>query len=624
MSLTKVYNRMIEGQPLNVVGFGADPTGVSDSASAIQAAIDYSEANSVIVEFPVGGTFLINSGLTITGSCHIRGNKSIIRKNFDGVGITITGGAAFNTIEDLYLYGYGDGLADSSAANSSHGFSINSNRVRLKNVISSSNRGHGFAIVASSPNMNRSEWGMGGWVDASSNDGDGFNFSGTNDNTSIWNHLFFLSRQNQGLGIRCSDDWMGRQWKGFMYLEDNAQGGGYTTTSGEVTANYFGKLRYCDLYVYAEENEAGITKDASFGSNTQENNIVPSRMNRWEDLGSDNKLSRGLREQKWGATPRMRWLRGINVTSGSEYMSEKFTGSSGAGDLGEIKWYGDGVFEQMQRKTSNGKQQYWKLEFPSTIHEVYDALGIASEATRLARGTYDTPTAAQVGDYANASYAQAYDGSAFANITLHASEVYNLGSGDPGGKHLFSVMQAGSNTLKDVMSINYDSVVPEATSGTISLGASGALWSEVFASTATINTSDQNLKQQINSLTTAEQAVATAIKGLIKTYKFNDAVAAKGDNARIHVGVIAQDVKAAFEAQGLDANNYGLFCKDTWWEADIEVANPDYDPNDENSPSRVTRTRRFPDEASAPDGAIEKTQLAIRYEELLAFVIAAL
>ena len=49
-----------------------------------------------------------------------------------------------------------------------------------------------------------------------------------------------------------------------------------------------------------------------------------------------------------------------------------------------------------------------------------------------------------------------------------------------------------------------------------------------------------------------------------------------------------------------------------------------YDPNDENSPSRVTRTRRFPDEASAPDGAIEKTQLAIRYEELLAFVIAAL
>lgn len=40
MSLTKVSYSMIEGAPVNVLDYGADPTGVADSTAAIQAAID--------------------------------------------------------------------------------------------------------------------------------------------------------------------------------------------------------------------------------------------------------------------------------------------------------------------------------------------------------------------------------------------------------------------------------------------------------------------------------------------------------------------------------------------------------------------------------------------------------
>jgi hypothetical protein len=116
-------------------------------------------------------------------------------------------------------------------------------------------------------------------------------------------------------------------------------------------------------------------------------------------------------------------------------------------------------------------------------------------------------------------------------------------------------------------------------------GSSGFRWTTVYATTGTINTSDANQKEQIADLTASELAVARRIKGLFKTFKFKDAVAAKGDGARIHVGVIAQDVQAAFAAEGLDANRYGLFCSD-------EV-----------------------------DGV---TVLGVRYEELLAFVIVAL
>jgi hypothetical protein len=116
-------------------------------------------------------------------------------------------------------------------------------------------------------------------------------------------------------------------------------------------------------------------------------------------------------------------------------------------------------------------------------------------------------------------------------------------------------------------------------------GSSGFRWTTVYATTGTINTSDATQKEQIADLTAAELAVAKRIKGLFKTFKFKDAVVAKGDGARIHVGVMAQDVQAAFAAEGLDANKYGLFCSDT------------------------------------VDGV---TTLGVRYEELLAFVIAAL
>jgi hypothetical protein len=94
---------------------------------------------------------------------------------------------------------------------------------------------------------------------------------------------------------------------------------------------------------------------------------------------------------------------------------------------------------------------------------------------------------------------------------------------------------------------------------------------------------------------------------LIKAYKFNNSVAKKGDGARIHTGVIAQDVQAAFVAEGLDPTRYGLFCSDTWYEVDGKAKPQDGDFYTSETPN-----------------AIEVTRLGLRYEELLAFVIAAM
>lgn len=132
-------------------------------------------------------------------------------------------------------------------------------------------------------------------------------------------------------------------------------------------------------------------------------------------------------------------------------------------------------------------------------------------------------------------------------------------------------------------------------------GSAGARWTEIFAVTGTINTSDQNDKQQIRDLTDAEIAVATTCKSLVKAYKWNDSVASKGDNARVHVGVIAQELQSAFSAQGLDANDYGMFCSDTWW---TDANGKIYD--------------------QAGDGLTEHTRLGVRYDQLLAFIISTL
>jgi hypothetical protein len=61
MSLTKVTYSMIQGAPVNVLDYGADPTGTSDSTAAINAAI----ASGQSVYFP-RGTYLTTGGHSIS------------------------------------------------------------------------------------------------------------------------------------------------------------------------------------------------------------------------------------------------------------------------------------------------------------------------------------------------------------------------------------------------------------------------------------------------------------------------------------------------------------------------------------------------------------------------------
>ena len=91
---------------------------------------------------------------------------------------------------------------------------------------------------------------------------------------------------------------------------------------------------------------------------------------------------------------------------------------------------------------------------------------------------------------------------------------------------------------------------------------------------------------------------------MLKAFKWNSAVEQKGEKARIHFGVIAQEVKQAFESEGLNPDDYALFCFDEWNEIEEEVKDED---GNVLIPKRSAGNR-----------------YGIRYDELFAFIIAAL
>lgn len=173
----------------------------------------------------------------------------------------------------------------------------------------------------------------------------------------------------------------------------------------------------------------------------------------------------------------------------------------------------------------------------------------------------------------------------------------------------------------EMIAVNGSEAFVPTSNGILNLGSSSARWKQLFASTTTISTSDQNLKQDIASLSEAEKRVAVAAKGLIKKFRFRDAVEEKGASARTHFGVIAQELEQAFIAEGLDGWDYGILCKDTVWEGRTPPT-----ANYPNGTSHVVKSEPTSEDLALVDenGFTKSTTYSVRYEELYAFIISAL
>src|SRR4051812_22504433 len=108
----------------------------------------------------------------------------------------------------------------------------------------------------------------------------------------------------------------------------------------------------------------------------------------------------------------------------------------------------------------------------------------------------------------------------------------------------------GGNTVATVTgSLQVAGVVSPGADNTYTLGSASFRWSQLYAGTATINTSDAREK---TALAEVPEALLDAVLAVpIGAYQWLDSVARKGpDGARIHFGPTAQHVRDAILAKG--------------------------------------------------------------------------
>jgi len=228
-----------------------------------------------------------------------------------------------------------------------------------------------------------------------------------------------------------------------------------------------------------------------------------------------------------------------------------------------------------------------------------------------------------------------------ANRLTNDGEIFGLYSDNSavGSMSVFAgrlCVGAGDTALK--FDAGNDSIMPFniGTGGNrddaVDLGYGGVRFDDIFATNTSITTSDKNEKQDIEELTDAEKRVAVVAKGLLRKYRWKSSVAEKGDKARTHFGIIAQDLEDAFTAESLDATKYAMFCSDTWWEKEISVdAVEAVEEVIDEEGTLITRAVEARDaytyidtKQEATEGYTSKTRLGVRYSELLAFIISVI
>ena len=274
------------------------------------------------------------------------------------------------------------------------------------------------------------------------------------------------------------------------------------------------------------------------------------------------------------------------------------------------------------------------INFPTSEIEWNPHFMVRGDARFLRNGAENMPLAVFEGTEGDAEVAlvlaNSETGSSKGTVMIHTCESFdhegsawfNFGNQSHLGKATWAYVLANAQGDAHGVEVNQtDGAFTPLPDNKTNLGTSSTRWKQLFAGTTTISTSDVNLKTSIEDLTEAEKRVAVACKGLIKKFKFKDAVAEKGDNARYHIGVIAQEIEQAFIAEGLDGWDYGILCKDDSWHG-VTKPTSAYPKGQQLNLDHEPTTKD--QEAVNADGFTKSTKYSVRYEELLAFVVSAI
>lgn len=152
------------------------------------------------------------------------------------------------------------------------------------------------------------------------------------------------------------------------------------------------------------------------------------------------------------------------------------------------------------------------------------------------------------------------------------------------------------------------------------IGSGAKRWNTIYAATALINTSDARAKTSVSPMTDAEINASKQLAKELGTYKFLDAIAAKGDAARTHIGMTVQRAIEIMQTNGLDPMAYGFICYDKW---DDEFTHyPAQDAHDGlvNEDGQVLIPAQQAKEAWTEQIQIAGDRYGFRTDELLMFI----
>lgn len=145
-------------------------------------------------------------------------------------------------------------------------------------------------------------------------------------------------------------------------------------------------------------------------------------------------------------------------------------------------------------------EQKFINEVPTFIINVFGTAGGYHHAYQYARGTQASPVAVQTNDVLMSLSGSGYDGTSYRSVTGLRAQVQGTVSGTSVPTVLLlSATPSGSNALVDEVGINGAALYP-ITDNAISSGLSTNRWSVVYAATGTINTSDARLKTDVRPL----------------------------------------------------------------------------------------------------------------------------
>lgn len=154
------------------------------------------------------------------------------------------------------------------------------------------------------------------------------------------------------------------------------------------------------------------------------------------------------------------------------------------------------------------------------------------------------------------------------------------------------------------------------TSNAYDVGSPTNLTRAIYSANGSIQTSDRTRKTKETEYSPAEINTAIALGRLLRKYKMLAAYQEKGDNARWHFGIIAQDVIQAFTDNGLDWSLYGVVCHAVWDAKDAVYETVDEVVSEDGSVLK-------PAERVLVSEAVPAGELyAVRYDELCTFIAA--